>query len=262
MARYRGERLQVRELDVHDGETKKYLIVTIKTIDFPDSGLWRIMRAWNRAPTPSSCSRRTAWTAPASTPDAGGSFAAAKSCPLPCPRSSAPADRVRVRAARESDLAQIAAIWNYEVLGTDATTDTEPRSLAAQREWLARHTERYPVVVAAIAADAPERDEDVLAYGSLSPYQAKPAFARTVEDSVYVERNRRGAGLGGLILAELIRRARVLEHHSILARITAKNTASLRLHARHGFHPVGLERESAFKLGRWHDVTIMQRLLD
>ncbi|PYN45599.1 MAG: hypothetical protein DME00_21820 [Candidatus Rokuibacteriota bacterium] len=262
VARDRGERLQVRELDVHDGETKKYLIVTIKTIDFPDSGLWRIMRAWNRAPTPSSCSRRTAWTAPASTPDAGGSFAAAKSCPLPCPRSSAPADRVRVRAARESDLAQIAAIWNYEVLGTDATTDTEPRSLAAQREWLARHTERYPVVVAAIAADAPERDEDVLAYGSLSPYQAKPAFARTVEDSVYVERNRRGAGLGGLILAELIRRARVLEHHSILARITAKNTASLRLHARHGFHPVGLERESAFKLGRWHDVTIMQRLLD
>ena len=220
------------------------------------------MRAWNRGPTPSSCSRRTAWTAPASTPDAGGSFAAAKSCPLPCPRSSAPADRVRVRAARESDLAQIAAIWNYEVLGTDATTDTEPRSLAAQREWLARHTERYPVVVAAIAADAPERDEDVLAYGSLSPYQAKPAFARTVEDSVYVERNRRGAGLGGLILAELIRRARVLEHHSILARITAKNTASLRLHARHGFHPVGLERESAFKLGRWHDVTIMQRRLD
>src|SRR5205807_1156669 len=158
VARDRGERLQVRELDVHDGETKKYLIVTIKTIDFPDSGLWRIMRAWNRAPTPSSCSRRTAWTAPASTPDAGGSFAAAKSCPLPCPRSSAPADRVRVRAARESDLAQIAAIWNYEVLGTDATTDTEPRSLAAQQEWLARHTERYPVVVAAIAADAPERD--------------------------------------------------------------------------------------------------------
>jgi len=120
----------------------------------------------------------------------------------------------------------------------------------------------YGLLRAAIASDDPERDEDVLAYGALSPYQSKPAFARTVEDSVYVERNRRGAGLGGLILAELLRRAQVLEHHSILARITAKNTASLRLHARHGFHPVGLERESAFKLGRWHDVTIMQRPLD
>jgi L-amino acid N-acyltransferase YncA len=103
---------------------------------------------------------------------------------------------------------------------------------------------------------------DVVAYGSLSPYQTKRAFARTVEDSVYVRRGRRGAGLGGLILAELIQRAGVLGHHSLLARITAKNVASRRLHERHGFRLVGVERESAFKLGRWHDVAIMQRRLD
>jgi L-amino acid N-acyltransferase len=194
---------------------------------------------------------------------AGGFFAALRSCPPPRARSDDPAvRRAVVRAARVDDLARIAVIWNHEVLCTDATTDTEPRDPAAQREWFARHTERYPVVVATLASDEAERDDVVVAYGSLSPYQSKPAFARTVEDSVYVERGRRGLGLGGLILAELIRRARVLEHHSIMARITAKNTASLRLHARHGFQPIGVERESAFKLGRWHDVTIMQRRLD
>ena len=193
---------------------------------------------------------------------AGGSFASLTPCPSPRPRSGAPADRVELRTAREADLAQIAAIWNDEVLGTDATTDTEPRDPAAQREWFARHTERYPVVVATIGSESPERDGDVVAYGSLSPYQPKPAFARTAEDSVYVARDHRRAGLGGLILAELIRRARALEHHSIVARITSENAASLRLHARHGFRPVGVERESAFKLGRWHDVTIMQRGLD
>ena len=103
---------------------------------------------------------------------------------------------------------------------------------------------------------------DVVAFGCLSPYQPKPAFARTVEDSVYVRPDRRGSGLGAMILGELVRRAQARGHHSILARITAKNTASLRLHVRHGFRPIGLERESAFKLGRWHDVTIMQRRLD
>ena len=36
MARDGGECLQVRELDVHVGDLKKYLIVMIKTIDFPD----------------------------------------------------------------------------------------------------------------------------------------------------------------------------------------------------------------------------------
>ena len=102
----------------------------------------------------------------------------------------------------------------------------------------------------------------IAGYAYAGPYRPRPAYRYTVEDSVYVERRHRGAGLGGLILAELIRRARELEHHSILARITARNSASLRLHARHGFEVVGTERESAYKLGRWHDVTIMQRRLD
>ena len=141
--------------------------------------------------------------------------------------SGARAGRVEIRAAREADLAQIAAIWNHEVLCTDATTDTEPRDEVAQREWLARHTEPYPVIVAVSAADGAVSAADVVAYGALSPYQPRPAFARTVEDSVYVERGRRGAGLGSLILSELIRRAGGLGHHSILARITAKNVASL-----------------------------------
>src|SRR5207249_10128704 len=104
---------------------------------------------------------------------------------------------------------------------TEATTDTGTRDQVAQIEWLTRHTESYPAIVAVAAAD-------VVAYGSLSPYQPRRAFARTVEDSVYVKHGRRGAGLGSLILAELIRRAGVLGHHSMLARITAKNAASLR----------------------------------
>ena len=219
--------------------------------------------AWTRATTFWKCSRRIAWTAPGSTRGAGGSFASLKPRPSPRPRNGAPPPRVALRAAREADLARIAAIWNREVLCSDSTTDTEPRDPAAQREWFARHGERYPVVVVTVASDGPERDGDVVvAYGSLSPYRSKPAFARTVEDSVYVAGEHRGAGLGGLILAELIRRARALEHHSIVARITARNVASLRLHARHGFQPVGVERESAFKLGRWHDVAIMQRRLE
>ena len=161
---------------------------------------------------------------------------------------------VTVRDAAEGDLDQIAAIWNHEVLWTDATTDTEPRDADAQREWLARHTVVSPAVVA-VAGD------EVLAYGALAPYRPKPAFARTVEDSVYVKRGHRGAGLGSLILGGLVARARERGCHSIVARVTSQNAGSIRLHERHGFLVVGVEREVAFKLGRWLDVTVMQRLL-
>ena len=167
------------------------------------------------------------------------------------PRDTLVGRAVTVRDAVEADLPQITAIWNHEVLWTDATTDTEPRDPGAQREWFARHPGGYPIVV---AATGPE----VLAFGALSPYRPKPAFARTVEDSVYVKRGHRGAGLGDVILADLIRRARAHGHHSMLARITSANSASLRLHARHGFVIVGVKSQVACKHDHWLDVTIMQ----
>ncbi len=160
-----------------------------------------------------------------------------------------------LRLARLADNPQIAAIWNPEALASAVTTETEPRSPAAQRAWLARRTADHPVVVAVEGGE-------VLAFGALSPYRAKPSYRHTVEDSVYVKPGYRGKGLGGLILDELVTRARARGHHAVIARITGSNVASLRLHERHGFVRAGLEREIAFKLGAWLDVVTMQRLLE
>jgi phosphinothricin acetyltransferase len=162
---------------------------------------------------------------------------------------------VIVRRAEPRDNPQIAAIWNDAVAGPGLTTDTEPRGPEGQRAWLAAHGDDHPAVV---AADG----DEVLAYGSLSPYRDKPAFRATVEDSVYVAAGRRGRGIGSLVLADLIERARERGHRQVMARIIAHNEASRRLHARHHFALVGIERATAFKHGRWHDVAIMQRGLD
>jgi phosphinothricin acetyltransferase len=159
-----------------------------------------------------------------------------------------------LRRAAAADNVQIAAIWNLEAAGALSTTETRPRSSAAQRAWLARHGDDHPVVV---AVDG----DEVLGFGALAPYRRSPAFRQTVEDSVYVRTDQRGRGLGGLLLERLVVLARERGHHSVLARVTAVNTASLRLHEGHGFARVGLEREVAWKLGRWLDVVVLQRLL-
>ncbi len=159
-----------------------------------------------------------------------------------------------IRPAHDTDAAAIAAIWNVEALGTLATTETEPRDLDAQRAWLAVHGDSYPALVAAV-------DDEIVAFGALAPYRAKPSYARTVEDSVYVKAGWRGKGLGGLVLDALMERARGRGHHSVIARVIADNEASRRLHERHGFTCVGHERQVAFKLGRWLDVLTLQRLL-
>jgi L-amino acid N-acyltransferase len=159
-----------------------------------------------------------------------------------------------IRPATASDNDAIAAVWNHEVLHTTATSDTEPRGRDAQRAWLAAHGGRFPVVV---AVDGGE----VVAFGALSPYRTKPAYARTAENSVYVRDGWRGKGLGGRVLAHLLALAREHGHHSVIARITAVNEASLALHERHGFVRVGHEREVALKHGIWLDVVTLQRIL-
>src|SRR5262245_32607810 len=123
-----------------------------------------------------------------------------------------------IRPAVAADCEAMAAIWNYEVLHTTATTDTEPRSLQAQHAWLAAHGPRYPVIV---AVDGGE----VVAFGALSPYRPKPAYAWTAENSVYVKDGWRGKGLGGGLLDRLLLLAREHGHRSVIARITASNEA-------------------------------------
>jgi L-amino acid N-acyltransferase len=162
---------------------------------------------------------------------------------------------IMVRAAGLADNEAIAAIWNHEVLHTPATTDTEPRRLAAQRAWLAAHGPRHPVIV---GVDG----DEVVAFGALSPYRPKPSYAWTVEDSVYVKDGWRGKGLGGRVLERLLTLAGACGYRSVIARITAPNEASLALHERRGFVRVGHERQVALKHGIWLDVLTLQRILE
>jgi phosphinothricin acetyltransferase len=162
-----------------------------------------------------------------------------------------------VRPACLDDAPGIAAIWNPEVLHAWTTTDTEPRSLDGVRDWLARREVVHPVIVAVSDTDA----TDVLGYAGLGPYRPKPAFRGAAEDSVYVRRDVRGQRIGDLLLAHLIEHARALGHHTVLARIVNDNIASIRLHERHGFERIGVERQTAFKLGRHLDVALLQTLL-
>jgi len=160
-----------------------------------------------------------------------------------------------LRLAEPADAEAIRSIYNVEVAESTVTFDLVPRSLEQQEEWILRHSGGHPAVVALDDAGT------VLGFGSLSPYKERPAYAPTVEDSVYVHRNGRGDGVGRALLGELIRLAQGYGYHSVVARIVGGHEASIGLHAAHGFELVGVEREVGRKLGRWLDVVIMQRLL-
>ena len=134
------------------------------------------------------------------------------------------------------------------------TFDLEPRSLEAQQAWLADRAGAYSAIV---AVDG----EEVVGFGSLSKYKDRPAYATSVEDSVYVRRDQQGRGVGRLLLDGLLDTATKSGFHAVFARIVGHHEASIRLHEKAGFERVGVEREVGRKFGRWLDVLIMERLL-
>ena len=159
-----------------------------------------------------------------------------------------------VRLATPDDAEPMRAIYNLEVLESTVTFDLVPRSLADQQAWLRDHSGAHPAIVAV-------EDDLVVGFASLSSYRDRPAYSTTVEDSVYVRRDRQGQGIGRLLLEALVELARQHGFHTVIARIVGGHEASIALHRSCGFELVGTEREVGRKFGRWLDVVELQRLL-
>jgi phosphinothricin acetyltransferase len=163
---------------------------------------------------------------------------------------------MRTRLAAPGDAEAIRTIYNDEVTSGTNTFDLVPRSLDDQVAWLDRHRGAHPAVVA-----VPDTGDQVVGFGSLSPFRSRPAYATSVEDSVYVHREHRGSGVGRALLVELIRLAGDHGFHTMIARIVGHNQASIGLHRACGFELVGVEREIGRKHRTWLDVVELQRML-
>jgi L-amino acid N-acyltransferase YncA len=161
---------------------------------------------------------------------------------------------MELRLATLDDADALREIYNLEVTTSTATFDLVPRSLEEQRSWLSERSGARAVLVAV-------DDGEVCGFASLSPWRTRPAYATTVEDSVYVHRDHQGRGVGRALLTELVDVATAHGFHACMARIVGGHDASIALHAACGFEVVGTEREVGRKFGRWLDVVLMERLL-
>ena len=102
----------------------------------------------------------------------------------------------------------------------------------------------------------------IAGFGYCALYRTRSAYRYALEDSVYVRHDMQGRGVGGALLAELIRRCEALGYRQLIAVIgDSAHAASIGLHASHGFLRVGTLRSVGYKFGRWIDSVIMQRPL-
>lgn len=160
-----------------------------------------------------------------------------------------------IRDARPADVPAITTIYNQGIEDRQATLETETRTPEERAAWLAAHDERHPVLVAEDAAGR------VVAWGSLNPFNPRPAYRHVVDFSIYVARDQRSKGFGDVMLKALEARATALGYHKLVLAALATNQQSRRLNDRNGFRLVGVYHEQGMLDGRWVDVTIMEKLL-
>ena len=100
----------------------------------------------------------------------------------------------------------------------------------------------------------------VLGWTALSKYSPRRVYAGVAWESVYVDADARGRGVGRALLEALIGASERAGFWTLFAGVLVDNKPSLALHKRVGFRRVGVQHAMGRDAGgRWRDVVLMER---
>jgi len=163
---------------------------------------------------------------------------------------------IDVRPATAADIAAITAIYRPAVLhGTASFEITAPDEAEIGRRMQAILDANFPYLVAELTGK-------VAGYGYLGAYRPRPAYAWSVENSIYVAPKMQRRGVGRALLSALIDQATARGFRQMIAVIgDSGQRSSIGLHRALGFTFCGTVHSVGFKGGRWLDQVLMQRAL-
>ena len=153
-----------------------------------------------------------------------------------------------LRAMTPQDWPSVARIYAEGIATRNATFET---TVPAWADWDAAHTGEHRWVAV--------HGDDVLGWAACSRVSSRCVYAGVLELSVYVAEAARGRGVGSALLAALVRSTEAAGVWTLETGIFPENTASLALHARHGFRVIGTRERVGQMDGTWRDVVLLER---
>jgi L-amino acid N-acyltransferase YncA len=161
-----------------------------------------------------------------------------------------------IRDTTAADLPAITAIYAAAVHNGTASFEYDPPDIAEMARRRADVLGKaFPYLVA-------ELDGNAVGYAYANTYRGRPGYRFSVEDSIYIDQNHQGAGIGRQLLPALLPRCEALGLRLVVAVIgDTDNLPSIRLHASCGFSHAGTLPNVGWKHGRWLDSVFMVRVL-
>lgn len=159
-----------------------------------------------------------------------------------------------IRPVRGADAHDIAQIYRPIVETTTISFEDVAPDEPEMARRIADAGAAYPWLVA-------EREGRVHGYAYASRHRVRAAYRYSVDVSVYVAADARRNGIASRLYAELFAQLTQRGYHRAFAGVALPNDASIALHRRFGFEPVGVYKEVGWKFGRWLDVAWWQKAL-
>jgi len=161
-----------------------------------------------------------------------------------------------IRPVTRDDLPRINEIYNYYVINTPITFEIDPVTVESRAKWFAEHTagKRYRMFVAEDAGT-------IVGYACTGPFRERAAYITSVEATIYRAHDVKRRGIGTQLYGVLFDAVKDEDINRLLAGITVPNEASVAIHRKFGFTPVGVFSQNGRKFDRYWDVAWMERPL-
>lgn len=152
-----------------------------------------------------------------------------------------------MRAMRPDDWPAVVGIYAAAIAGGNATFET---TVPTWETWDATHLAGHRLVA--------DLDGAVVGWAALAPVSDRCAYAGVADNSVYVDPDHHGRGVGRLLLTSLVDSAGVAGFWTVQTGIFPENTASVALHQACGFRIVGTRQRLGELNGMWRDVLLLE----
>lgn len=161
---------------------------------------------------------------------------------------------VLVREARPQDARALRDVYAPFVERTAVTFETEVPTVDDFSARVAKAQTHWSWLVA-------ETTGGIAGYAYGTRWRERPAYAKTVETSTYLDSRYHRQGIGYALYRALLDDLEGKGYHTAVAGIALPNDGSVALHRKLSFEPVGVFRAVGWKFGAWHDVAWFQRRL-
>ena len=158
-----------------------------------------------------------------------------------------------IRNAEASDAAELASIYRYYVEETAISFEyTTPDEYEMGRRIDETRSKGYPYLVL-------EDDGIIRGYAYAHPFSSRAAYRRSVEVTIYLDKDETGKGYGSALYGELEKCLKKTGISNLYAIVMYPGYGSVEFHEKMGYRTIGILTDCGEKFGQLWSVAYMEK---